>query len=174
MTPRLAHIPVIRTERLTLRAMEARDWPAFREFLQSPRAVHMGGPYDADAAWGMFCSDAAQWGFYGYGGLVIDADERTVGQVAIIKPPAWPQEELGWLLYDGEEGKGYAVEAARALRDWYYSAHPSPVRLVSYVGPENNASAEVARRLSAMLADDLPVVDKGDLVFLHPAPERLR
>jgi RimJ/RimL family protein N-acetyltransferase len=174
VTPHLADTPVLVTERLKLRAMEARDWPAFRDFFAGPRARFMGGPYTADAAWGMFCSDAAQWAFFGFGGLMVDADGRTVGQVSIINPPAWPQEEIGWFLYDGEEGKGYAVEASRALRDWYYTEHPAPVRLVSYVDPQNTASASVAVRLGAVLTDDLPTVDEGDLVFLHPAPERLQ
>ena len=174
MTPSVSDIPVIATARLTLRAMDARDWPAYRDFLASPRAQYMGGPHAPDAAWGMFCSDTAQWRFFGFGGLMIDADDRTVGQVAIINPPEWPQEELGWFLYEGEEGKGYAVEAARALRDWYYSNHRNPVRLVSYVEPENRASAKVAERLGAALTAELPAVDKGDHVYLHPAPERLQ
>lgn len=134
----------------------------------------MGGPFGQDAAWGMFCSDSVHWAFYGFGGLMIDAEDRTVGQVAILNPPAFPQEELGWLLFDGSEAKGYATEAARALRDWYYANHPAPVRLVSYVHPENAASARVARRLGAELIAGLSAPDAEDHVYLHPAPERLQ
>ena len=32
-----------------------------------------------------------------------------------------PEKELGWLVYDGYEGQGYATEAAAALRDWAFN-----------------------------------------------------
>ncbi|NND19181.1 MAG: GNAT family N-acetyltransferase [Silicimonas sp.] len=169
MTP-----PVLTTERLTLRPQEIGDWPAFRDLMAGPRAHHMGGPFGESTAWGMFCSDSAHWDFFGHGGLTVEADGRAIGQVSIIRPPRFPQEELGWLLYDGTEGKGYATEAAAALRDWYYASHPAPVRLVSYVNPDNDASAKVARRLGAVRTDDLPPLDKDDHVYLHSAPEALQ
>lgn len=166
--------PTLTTERLTLRPERADDWPAFRDFFAGPRAQFMGGPRDEMTAWGMFCSDAAHWDFYGHGALMIEAESGTVGQVSIIRPPSFPQEELGWFLYEGAEGRGYATEAAAALRAWYYANHPSPVRLVSYVGPGNRASALVAERLGAVPAAGLPPLEDGDVVYLHPAPDSLQ
>lgn len=166
--------PVIETARLRLRPQEARDWPPFRALMTSARARFMGGPFGENTAWGMFCSDTAHWEFFGHGGLTVEAGDRAVGQVSIICPPRFPQEELGWMLYDGGEGRGYATEAARALRDWYYTQHPAPVRLVSYVNPDNAASARVAERLGAVRTRDLPPLDPEDHVYLHPAPERLQ
>lgn len=162
--------PTLRTSRLTLRVMEADDWPAFRDFMAGPRARYMGGPFDRDTAWGMFASDAAHWNFYGHGGLMIEAAGETVGQVAVLKPPSFPDVELGWFLYDGQESRGYATEAAAELRDWYYAEHPAPARLVSYVDPKNTASARVARRLGAELTPGLPAPHTEDDVYLYAPP----
>jgi len=107
-------IPVIRTERLVLRAPVAADFPTYRDFLGSPRALHMGGPFDMRAAWGMFCNDVAQWSLYGHGCLMIDISEtcQTIGQVGIKHGPLCPEKELGWFLYDGFEGRGFAFRGS--------------------------------------------------------------
>ena len=103
-------IPTLSTPRLTLRPMLAGDFPAYRAMLASARSVHMGGPYDERGAWGMFCHDIACWSLYGHGGLMVDllATGECVGQVGINAGPLFPEKELGWLLYEGFEGRGYA------------------------------------------------------------------
>jgi len=169
-------IPTIQTERLTLRAPTPADWPAYRTLLASPRAAFLGGPYTEMEAWGWFCSDHAHWALFGHGALWIDvtATGKTVGQANILKPPAWPQEELGFMLLDGCEGNGYATEAAAALRDWYYANHPAPVRLVSYVHPENSGSSAIMTRLGAVLDRSRPTALAGYEVYAHPAPRHQR
>lgn len=100
------------------------DFPAYRSFLLSPRSVFMGGPYDERGAWGMFCHDIACWSLYGHGGLMIElqATGATVGQVGINAGPLFPEKELGWLLFEGFEGRGYVTEAAIAMREWAFGA----------------------------------------------------
>src|SRR5262245_51652788 len=90
--------------------------------MASPRSIGMGGPYDLRGAWGMFCHDIACWELFGHGALMIElkSDRVCVGQVGINHGPLFPEKELGWLLYDGFEGEGYATEAARAMRDWAF------------------------------------------------------
>jgi len=160
-------IPRITTARLVLRAPVMADFEPYAALLASPRAMHMGGPYARKAAWGLFCSDIAQWALFGHGSLMVDlARGACVGQVGINHGPLFPEKELGWLLYDGCEGQGYATEAAAALREW---ARARGWRgLVSYVHPDNAASAAVARRLGATLDAAAVVQDPGDLVFRHP------
>jgi RimJ/RimL family protein N-acetyltransferase len=78
----------------------------------------------------------------------------------------FPEKELGWLLYEGFEGKGYATEAARAMRDWAFGPG-GLASLVSYFDPENARSMAVAQRLGAVLDPDAPVQDAGDVVYRH-------
>ena len=159
--------PTIRTERLILRAPVAGDFPDYAAFLVSERAQHMGGPYDRRGAWGLFCHDVAQWALFGHGALMIDLpDGICLGQVGINHGPLFPEKELGWLIYAGHEGKGYASEAAAAFRDWAFGQLGLET-LVSYVDPRNQRSIAVAERLGARLDANADRTDQDDLVYRH-------
>lgn len=163
MTP-----PTLTTARLTLRPMRPGDFTAYAALMASPRARFMGGPYDTAAAWGLFCHDAGCWALFGHGALMMElrADGQTVGQVGLNAGPLYPETELGWMVYDGHEGQGYAAEGAIALRDWAFATLPIDT-LVSYTDPANTASKAVALRLGAILDDTAPRQDPEDCVFRH-------
>jgi RimJ/RimL family protein N-acetyltransferase len=161
-------VPTLETERLVLRPMRGDDLPAYAALMASPRAAYMGGPHDELGAWRMFCQDIALWAIYGHGGLMIDlkSDSTTIGQVGINHGPLFPEKELGWFLYDGFEGQGYATEAAAAIKHWAFQTLRLDT-LVSYVDKNNLASAAVAKRLGGV-EDDLAVrEDPVDLVFRY-------
>lgn len=164
----LPDVPIITTERLVLRLPEMRDWPRFAELMCSERATFMGGPYSRTAAWGMFCHDVAQWALMGHGALMIEdrASGDCLGQVGINHGPLFPERELGWLVYPEAEGRGYAHEAAAALRDWAFR-HRGFETLVSYIHPDNLRSVRLAERLGAVRDADAPRHDPVDLVFRH-------
>jgi len=161
-------IPTLTTERLVLRPPVFADFPAYEALWASPRSRYMGGPYDTFAAWGLFCHDLACWQLFGHGALMIDLKSSgiCVGEVGISHGPLFPQKELGWLVYDGHEGHGYATEAAGALRDWAFAKLKLPT-LVSYIDPPNLASIAVAEHLGAVLDPDAPRQDPTDLVYRH-------
>lgn len=161
-------IPALSTARLRLRAPVPDDFPAYQRLMASSRARFMGGPYNLRMAWGIFCHDAACWTLFGHGALMIDlrSTGECVGQVGISAGPLFPEKELGWMLYEGFEGSGFATEAAAALRDWARDSLQLK-RLVSYMDPRNSASARVAERLGAQLDPDAPKQDPDDLVYRH-------
>jgi RimJ/RimL family protein N-acetyltransferase len=105
-------IPTLVTQRLILRPPVTDDFPAYAALMCSPRAEWIGGPYGKKVAWGKFCHGVACWALFGHGALTMDLRETgaCVGQVDISHGPLFPEKELGWLLYDGHEGKGYATE----------------------------------------------------------------
>lgn len=160
--------PTLTTVRLTLRAPVAADFPAYAALMASPRSAGMGGPFDEREAWGIFCHEIACWHLFGHGGLTITRTDtgEAVGMVEINAGPLFPEPELGWQLYDGHEGQGYATEAARAMLDWAFATLPLQ-SLVSYTGPDNVASQAVARRLGAVIDPDAAVQDEGDIVWRH-------
>lgn len=160
--------PTLQTERLTLRPMVAADFPAYAAMMATPRAKGMGGPFCERDAWGMFCHDTACWTLFGHGALMLDRRDTgdTIGQVGLNAGPLFPEPELGWMLYDGQEGQGFATEAAAALRDWAF-ANLTLDSLVSYTDPDNHGSQAVARRLGAVLDTDAPRQDPEDLVWRH-------
>lgn len=163
-------IVTLRTDRLTLRPQVLDDFPTYQAFLATARSKGMGGPFDARSSWGMFCHDLACWDFFGHGALMIELAEtrQCIGQVGINDGPLFPEKELGWLLYEGHESRGYATEAARALHDWAF-ATLKLTTFVSYISSANAMSAAVAKRLGGVLDPSAPRDDPDDLVFRYRA-----
>jgi len=70
------------------------------------------------------------------------------------------QLELGWALIREHWGRGYATEAAAAIRDWAHERRPDD-RLVSLITPDNVRSQRVAKRLGAIPAETVTPSDSG-------------
>ena len=164
------NIPTLTTNRLVLRAPCFADWPAYQEMMGSARSVYMGGPFDQTAAWGMFCHGIALWSLTGYGALTIEHRQISapLGQVEINSGPLFPEPELGWLLHQNAEGKGYAYEAACTLKQWAFDT-ARLCTLVSYIDPPNHRSCALAERLGGTLDPDAPKQDPTDLVYRYTA-----
>jgi RimJ/RimL family protein N-acetyltransferase len=88
-------------------------------------------------------------------------DRQVVGQAGLMifdtrgwSPSTWAkagshaQPELGWALTRAHWGRGYATEAAVAIRDWAYESRSIDL-LVSLISPNNVRSQRVAERLGA-------------------------
>jgi len=164
--------PTLTTARLTLRCLDRRDWPAYRTLMGSERARYVGGPYSAFRAYQLFSTEVAQWILNGFGPWAVcrTGEEESIGLVSLFFPEGWPERELGWLLWNGKEGAGYATEAALAARAWAYGPGGWD-SAVSYIDPENARSVALAERLGAVRDDDATPLEPGDLVYRHPPPE---
>jgi RimJ/RimL family protein N-acetyltransferase len=164
-------IPVLRTERLVLRAPQMSDLPAFTAFLQSDRAVFVGGgahrtAFDCARSFGHL---AGGWVLRGFGPHVwCLADGTPIGHGGPWFPALWPEPELGWCLWDAaHEGQGFATEAMQALLPWAMSL-PGLASPVSYIDPGNAASIRLAERLGARLDPGAtPPDDDPVLIFRH-------
>jgi len=158
--------PTLKTERLRLRPIRYSDYRGYAAVMQSERAVHMGGPLDDRETWGMFCHCFGSWGMFGHGGLMIElaATGETIGMVSINSGPLFIEDELGWFLFDGFEGQGYATEAAKAVRDWAFEVRKLDT-LVSYFSPENTRSIAVATRIGGVQDDHAKTLDPADIVY---------
>jgi RimJ/RimL family protein N-acetyltransferase len=79
------------------------------------------------------------------------------------------QPELGWALVRAHWGRGYATEAAAAIRRWAYE-RPAIERLVSLISTDNARSQRVAERLGATPTDTVIIRDSGEVtvVWEHP------
>ena len=145
--------PVLQTPRLTLRPPAMADFADYAAFLATERAWGMGGPLSAEQAWTYFTNDVAQWPLLGLGGLMIcPGGGAPVGQVAVCHGPIVPEPEIGWLLYQGHEGQGLALEAALAIKAWALGPR-GLASLVSYIAPANTASIRLAQRLGGWRDD---------------------
>ena len=161
-------IPTLHTERMILRAPQIGDFPAYAEFLTSPRAKGVGGPLDTKAAWAYFTHDAALWHLVGHGALMMQRRDTgaLAGSISVNAGPLFDEVELGWMVYDGHTGQGLATEAATVVRDWALGARCLPT-LVSYVGVANLASRRVAEKLGAAIDLSVPPQGPETLTYRH-------
>jgi RimJ/RimL family protein N-acetyltransferase len=167
-------IPVIQTERLVLREPREADFPAMLAFNDSPRSAYVGGGGDRQKVWRALLANLGHWVLRGYGLYSVDTRAGAfIGRIGVIYHDGWDEPELGWHLFDGFEGKGYAYEAALAARADYYARitrHPP----ISYIAVTNTRSQALAARLGAVIERTLDDEKGHDHVYRHPAPEALQ
>ncbi|MFJ9579266.1 GNAT family N-acetyltransferase [Streptomyces sp. NPDC101191] len=128
----------ITTERLVLRASEARDREGFIELFSSPEVgTYIGGARPrADLEGGMPEIPGRRPGLF-----VIERDGAMIGVITLdpraaerrghVRPEAG-EAELGYMLLPSAWGNGYAVEACTAALTWFAETLPGePVVLTT-------------------------------------------
>ncbi|WP_074991664.1 GNAT family N-acetyltransferase [Streptomyces misionensis] len=139
----------IRTDRLVLRASEARDRPAFVELLSSPEVhTYLGGPRPRAELERELPEVPERWP----GSFVVDLGGAMIGQVLLRRatghrrPAAAGKADLGYLFLPRAWGSGYAAEACAAALGWLADALPGePVVLTTQSA--NAGSMRLAARL---------------------------
>lgn len=164
---------VLTTERLILRKPAAHDVDTVVTFFLSDRAAHVGGPYDQGKAWRQFAAEVGHWDLLGFGMWAVTTKEsdQIIGLVGPWCPIDWPETEIGWLMFEGSEGKGYAFEAAQAAVSHAFTELGWDTA-VSYIAEENTRSIALAERLGAVYDPNAPQPkpDQPCLIYRHPRP----
>jgi len=139
----------LRTERLVLRAPEARDRTAFIELLASADVhTYLGGPRPRGELERETPEVPEQWP----GSFVVEADGAMIGQLLLrrapehARPAAAGKVDLGYMFLPRAWGHGYAGEACARVLDWLSTALPGePV--VLHTQTANARSMRLAARL---------------------------
>lgn len=167
-------IPVLETGRLVLRGPEPDDYPDFKATFSSYRSRFMGGPLNKYEAWMLYAAEIGHWDIRGYGMWMIHdrQTDATLGMAGGWFPAGWPEREIAWIIWPGEAGHGYALEATHAVRKHLYANGWEGA--VSYIDPKNLDSIRLAERLGCAKDHEAATIDGSDAVYRHPSPERLR
>jgi len=167
-------IPVLTTERLSMRGPVAADFEPVAAFLDSDRAAWIGGRRNRAGAWRTFAVLVGHWALRGYGMWSVDerATGAFVGMVGLYYPEDWLAPEVGWWIVDPDcDGKGYACEAAVAARRYAFDIVSWP-EVFSVIAPENARSIRLAERLGATLDRTVTAPNgRPASIYRHPAPE---
>lgn len=162
---------MIETERLLLRKPTAGDVEDPPSFLADPRVMDfLGGVGDPSFVVQQWVDD---WERCPAGKFVVEtAGGERLGRVGVnfYDPVAWTRSsardarpELTWAIAYEHWGKGYATEAAAAVRDWFGPG------LISLIEPGNARSRRVAERLGATPGETVELPGYGPhVVWTHP------
>ncbi len=164
---------VLETRRLVLRLPRDDDVDGLVPIFSDPEVVRwLGGrTRTRDDLAGSVGRWLLHWEEYGIGHVVLERkdDGRLVGRVGFLvwdprtwrhvldAPPADELEtELGWTVGREHWRRGYATEAAVALRDWALGERGLD-RLISLIRPENAASIRVAEKIGERFEREIAV-----------------
>lgn len=165
-----AAVPVIETERLILRAPRMADWPAYEAVFTTERARFMGGPFTPEDAFSDFAQAVSSWLLRGTGAWTITAKgaDDALGWLYLWQEWSDPEPEMGWVLVEAAEGRGYAAEAARAVMPLALRLY-GPGGFVSYIDDGNAASVRLAEKLGARrdLAAEAAMGEPGLMIYRH-------
>jgi RimJ/RimL family protein N-acetyltransferase len=147
--------PVVETARLRLRQWRSGDIAPYTAMLADPSTARFitvdGNPViDAMTGWRHSVVMAGHWALHGAGMFAVEEKQsgQFIGRVGPWFPPGWPDFEIGWGIAREAQGKGYAVEAARASIDWAFATFEIE-RVIHCIDRDNIASQAVAQRLGA-------------------------
>lgn len=166
---------MIETERLVLRLPRLEDAPDLAAVYAEPETVRYIGDgatstlAEVEAAILRWLERCELWGVSLFS-VERREDGRVLGRAGFLRwdPETWkvdgPETEIGWLLGQEHWGKGYATEAALALRDWALRER-GLTRLISLIQHGNVRSVRVAEKLGERYERDVEIRGKPSWLY---------
>jgi RimJ/RimL family protein N-acetyltransferase len=148
-------VPVIETERLTLRGHRLDDFEALAAMWGDPVVARFigGKPSTREESWARLLRYAGHWQLLGFGYWAVELKHgaRFIGDVGFanwqrdITPSLDGMPEGGWGFSPEAHGRGVASEAVQAAVGWI-DKNLSGQITTCIVGVENTASIRVAEK----------------------------
>ncbi len=156
---------MISTERLFLREMNADDFDALFKVLEDPdNTRHYPYTFDATRVRGWIARNMARYREHGFGlwAVCLKDTGEMIGDCGLtlqnISGETLP--EIGYHIRRDCQKKGYAREAAKAVRDWAFRNTGYPA-LYSYCKYTNEASIRTAESVGMRMLSEYPDKDNG-------------
>ena len=152
------------TERLVLRAFTPGDAEAFAAINADPLVTrYVGGPLTREASDALLGRILAQEPFARW---AVEREGELLGFCGLgLHPLVAGDVEIGWRLASRVWGRGYATEAATAVRELASGTYGLR-RIVAVVHPDNVASLRVAEKIGLAYERDATTDDGTRVVVL--------
>ena len=101
-------------------------------------------------------------------------DDQAVGHggifdfLRVCEPSISGQPEMGWILAPEAQGKGYALEAGKAMLGWF-DDNFGRRNVWALISPGNEPSMKLAEKLGFVRQPDGTYRDKPNTFWLRPA-----
>lgn len=141
---------ILSTQRLCLREMVDTDFPALCTILQDPEVMYAyEHAFDEFEARQWLCNQQRRYREDGFGlwAVIQKTSQRMIGQCGLTMQDCQGQSvvEVGYLFQKAYWHHGYAIEAARACRDYAFETLAVPA-VYAIIRDTNLSSQQVARR----------------------------
>lgn len=150
----------LRTERLFLRPFLMTDAQPMMRLFGDPAVMRFGDGVQTEEwvrGWLAWCLERyEQWGFGPYA-ILDQRAPQVIGYCGLFFFPdidGRTEVEIGYRLVRSTWGKGYATEAAGAVRDYAFATLGID-RLIALIDPANVASQRVAERIGMHYEKDV-------------------
>ena len=161
----------VETERLYLRQFRENDWVDLHEYYSDEGATKytVGKKFSEGDTWRTLCSMIGHWQIRSYGPYAVEEKQsgKVIGVVGFWYPNDWPSPEIKWALTRKYWGKGFATEAAKAIRQVARKYMPE-VSLISLIHSENIASQKLAIALGSTLDSEIEFRNAIFQIYTHP------
>ena len=167
---------ILRTPRLVVRELTSADAPFILTLLNDPDFIgHIGdrGVRTADEAVEYIeRGPRASYRQHGFGLWLVElpGPPTPIGICGVLKRDALPEPDIGFAFLPAYRSRGYAFEAASAVRDFARDALGLP-RLLAIVSPANVSSIRLLERLG--FAFEQPMVMPGETQHVKVFASRL-
>jgi ribosomal-protein-alanine N-acetyltransferase len=143
-------MPVLQTQRLSLREFEPGDVDALAAILSDPETMrYYPVSFDRIGVVDWIRRNRARYSNDGYGlwALILNSTGELIGDCGLVRQSVDGADEIeiGYHVRRDLWGQGYASEAAQACRDYGF-ANLRVDHLISLIRPENLASRRVAEK----------------------------
>ena len=148
---------------MQFRQWQASDFEHVQAFFSDEKnARYVGGVQNSESAWRLMATYIGHYHLKGfsYPAIVEKDTQELIGTLGLWDSGPWPEPELGYWLLPRGQGKGYGVEAGKAVKEFAREALQLE-SLVSYIHPENKPSVKLAQRLGAQYSGTIELLDFG-------------
>ena len=171
-------LPLLHTARLTIRPLTLGDLDAFAAiFTDAETMAAYGRTFTRDESRGWIDRSLMRYERDGFALFAVElaADGTYVGDCgpSIQVVDGVDELEIGWHIRRDLWGRGYATEAALALRDWVFDDLGRD-RLISLVEPSNAASCRMAEKIGMRVEREAVVFGRPHRVYAMAQGDRAR